>query len=273
MAFWGQAFGAWGRFDNDGNAADAKRTLGGFMSGFDRSFGDWRAGLAGGYSHSNLSVSARASSASVESFHIAGYAGSAFGAFNLRSGVAFSAHDIDTGRSIVLPGFTDQTHASYDGSTAQAFGELGYVMTVGQVAAEPFAGLSFVRVATDAFREVGGAAALGGVGESHQVGYSSIGARAATSVTMANGMVVMPRASLAWQHAFSNVTPTATLAFLGTGAGFTVAGVPLARDSALVEAGFDVVVRPNATLGLSYSGQLADNVRDHAVKANATLRF
>ena len=90
---------------------------------------------------------------------------------------------------------------------------------------------------------------------------------------MANGTVVMPRASLAWQHAFSNVTPTATLAFLGTGAGFTVAGVPLARDSALVEAGFDVVVKPNATLGLSYSGQLADNVRDHAVKGNATLRF
>jgi outer membrane autotransporter protein len=49
--------------------------------------------------------------------------------------------------------------------------------------------------------------------------------------------------------------------------------VPLARDSALVEAGFDVVVRPNATLGLSYSGQLADNVRDHAVKGSATVRF
>lgn len=106
------------------------------------------------------------------------------------------------------------------------------------------------------------------MGENHQVGYSSIGARAATSVTMANGTVVMPRASLAWQHAFSNVTPTATLALLGTGAGFTVAGVPLARDSALVEAGFDV-----ATLGLSYSGQLADNVRDHAIKGNATVRF
>ena len=130
-----------------------------------------------------------------------------------------------------------------------------------------------MRVATDAVREVGGAAALGGAGESHQVGYSSIGARAATRVTMENGMVVMPRASLAWQHAFSNVTPTATLAFLGTGAGFTVAAVPLARDSALIEAGFDVAVRSNATLGLSYSGQLADNVRDHAVKGSATVRF
>jgi outer membrane autotransporter protein len=268
MAFWSQAFGAWGRFDGDGNAADAKRTLGGFMSGFDRSFGSWRAGLAGGYTHSSLSVSARASSASV-----AGYAGSTFGAFNLRSGAAFSAHDIGASRSIIFPGFNDQTRASYDGSTAQAFGELGYGMSFGQIAAEPFAGLSFVRVATDAFREAGGAAVLGGAGESHQVGYSSIGARAATRVTMANGTVVMPRASLAWQHAFSNVTPTATLAFLGTGAGFTVAGLPLARDSALIDAGFDVAVRPNATLGLSYSGQLADNVRYHAVKGNATLRF
>jgi fibronectin-binding autotransporter adhesin len=124
------------------------------MSGFDYNYGQWRVGLAGGYTYSNLSVAARASSASVDSFHVAGYAGSSFGAFNLRSGAAFSAHSIDTSRSIVFPGFNDQTRASYDGSTAQAFGELGYVMRFGQVAAEPFAGLSFVRVATDGVREV-----------------------------------------------------------------------------------------------------------------------
>jgi outer membrane autotransporter protein len=133
MAF-GPGLGARGRFDNDGNAADAKRTLGGFISGFDRSYGQWRVGLAGGYTHSNLSVAARASSASVDSFHIAGYAGSSFGAFNLRSGAAFSAHDIGASRSIIFPGFNDQTRASYDGSTAQAFGELGYGMSFGQIA-------------------------------------------------------------------------------------------------------------------------------------------
>jgi outer membrane autotransporter protein len=86
-------------------------------------------------------------------------------------------------------------------------------------------------------------------------------------------MTVVPRASVAWQHAFDDVTPTATLRFLGTGAGFGVAGVPLARDSALVEAGFDVVLTPNATIGVSYVGQLADNVQDHALKGKATWRF
>ena len=67
--------------------------------------------------------------------------------------------------------------------------------------------------------------------------------------------------------------PTDALRFLGTGAGFTVAGVPLACDSALVDAGFDVAVNPNATIGVSYVGQLADNVQDHAVKGKATWRY
>jgi subtilase-type serine protease len=60
LTFWAQGVGAWGKIDGDGNAADASRNLGGVFTGFDRSFGDWRAGLAAGYSNSSVSVSARA---------------------------------------------------------------------------------------------------------------------------------------------------------------------------------------------------------------------
>jgi outer membrane autotransporter protein len=273
--FWGQGFGAWGHYDSDGNAAALRRNLAGFISGVDRRFGDWRLGLAGGYTHSDISVSARASSANVDSFHVAGYAGATYGAFNLRSGAAFAWHTIDTSRPIVFPGFLDQARASYDGSTAQVFGEAGYGMSYGRLAVEPFAGLAWVSARTDAFTETGGsgAAALAGTSATHDVGYSSLGVRAATSVTLANGTTLIPRAAVAWQHAFDDVTPTAALRFLSMGAGFVVAGVPLARDSALLEAGFDVAISAKATIGVSYIGQLADNVQDHAVKGKATWQF
>jgi outer membrane autotransporter protein len=88
-----------------------------------------------------------------------------------------------------------------------------------------------------------------------------------------NGMVLTPRASLAWQHAFGDVTPTAALAFESAGIGFTVAGVPIARDAALLDAGFDLPVAPRATLGIAYSGQLAANAQDNAVKGNFTWKF
>jgi outer membrane autotransporter protein len=86
-------------------------------------------------------------------------------------------------------------------------------------------------------------------------------------------MVLVPRATLAWQHAFNDVTPNALLAFQGPGVPFTVSGVPLARDSLLAEAGLDLAIGRNATLGLSYAGQLARNVVDHAAKGKFAWKF
>jgi subtilase-type serine protease len=273
IAFWGQTLGAWGQWDGDGNAAEFKRDLAGTISGVDVRFGNWRIGAAGGYTVSDVNMPARASSADVESFHAAGYIGARFGQWSLRGGAAAAWHEIDTIRSIVFPGFADTARASYDGTTVQAFGEVGYGFTFGRVALEPFAGLAWVRVETDGFTELGGAAALVGAGESIDVGYSTLGLRAATHVPLPGGMVLIPRATAAWQHAFDDVTPAATLAFLATGTGFTVTGVPIARDSALVEAGLDLAINRNATLGVSYVGQLGDGVQDHAVKGRAVWRF
>jgi outer membrane autotransporter protein len=66
IAFWTNAFGAWGNFDGNNNAASADRNLGGFVSGMDANVGgSWRLGLATGYSQSDISVDARHSGADV----------------------------------------------------------------------------------------------------------------------------------------------------------------------------------------------------------------
>src|SRR5262249_50368031 len=56
LTFWAQGVGAWGRIKSDGNAADVSRNLGGVFTGFDGRFGEWRAGLAGGYPKSSPTV-------------------------------------------------------------------------------------------------------------------------------------------------------------------------------------------------------------------------
>jgi outer membrane autotransporter protein len=58
-----------------------------------------------------------------------------------------------------------------------------------------------------------------------------------------------------------------------TGAPFGILGVPIARDAALVEAGGDLQLGPQTKVGVSYFGQLANNARDHSVKANFSWRF
>ena len=86
-------------------------------------------------------------------------------------------------------------------------------------------------------------------------------------------MVLTPRGTLAWQHAFNAVTPAGVLAFQAAPVPFVIAGVPIARDSLLAEAGLDLAIGRHATLGVSYAGQLANTVQDHAAKGKFTWRF
>ena len=273
IAFWTHAYGAWGDFDGNKNAATADRDLGGFVSGMDAMVsGSWRVGLAAGFSQSDINVDARYSAADVESFHLAGYAGGMAGPLALRGGGAWAWNDIDTSRAVIFPGFFEREKASYDADTGQVFGEIAYPMAAGRVALEPFAGLSYVQVDTDSFKERGELAALRGSGNDEDVTYSTLGLRAATTMQAWN-MMVTPHVSAAWQHAFDDVTPGAALAFTSTGIGFGVTGVPLAEDSLLIEAGLDLNLSPTATLGVSYSGLLASDLQDNAVKGRLTWLF
>src|SRR5215468_8025067 len=180
LTFWAQGVGAWGRINSDGNAADASRNLGGVFTGFDRRFGDWRAGLAAGYTNSSVSVSARASSANIDTAYVAAYAGTSFWAWNFRSGATFAWNTIGTSRAIAFPSFFEQATTRYGAGEAQVFGELGYGLTFGAIATEPFAGLAWVHLDTASFAETGGVSALIGTGHKEDVGYSTLGARVAT---------------------------------------------------------------------------------------------
>jgi subtilase-type serine protease len=273
LTFWAQGVGAWGKINSDGNAADASRNLSGVFTGFDRRFGDWRAGLAAGYSNSSVSVSARASSANIDTAYVAAYAGTSYWAWNFRSGATFAWNTIGTSRAIAFPSFFDQATTRYGAGEAQVFGELGYGLTFGAIAAEPFAGLAWVHLDTASFTETGGVSALIGTGHKEDVGYSTLGARVATYYLLQNGMALIPRASVAWQHAFGDVTPTAALTFQSIGSGFNIFGVPIARDAALVEAGGDLQLTAQAKIGVSYAGQLANSAHDHSVRGNFTWRF
>jgi outer membrane autotransporter protein len=274
-AWWAQGIGAWGKNDGDSNAAGLSRDLAGFFTGVDHRFGNnWRAGIAGGYTNSSVTDSSRASSANIDTAQLGAYAGANYGAWNLRVGAAGSWSTIDTNRQILFPGFSDDASARYGAMTAQLFSEVGYSVVLGTVAAEPFAGLAWVHLSTDSFNETAGTmAALAGASSQDDVGYSTLGARAATIFMLPNGMALTARASAAWQHAFGDVTPDAVLAFEGTASAFTVAGVPLARDAALLETGFDVSITPRASVGISYTGQLAQGLQDNSVKGNLLIRF
>lgn len=91
---WGQGFGAFGNVQGDSNAATLDRSTGGFVLGADTTFGErWRAGLAGAFTSTSLDIDGRQSSGSLDSWHIAAYGETSFGALNLRGGAALAHNE------------------------------------------------------------------------------------------------------------------------------------------------------------------------------------
>ena len=274
-AFWVNAYGARGTVESDMNAAEAKRDVGGFILGADgQVWGDWRLGLAGGYAHSDILVDDRNSTAGVESFHLAAYAGGPLGPLALRLGSAATWNGIDTTRDVVYPGFTEQETASHIAATGQIFGEAGLPVDIGPFAVEPFVGLTRVVLSTDDATEQGGIAALLVPGNDAGLTYATLGLRAMTA-THGFDMDLKPHAALVWQHAFGELIPHIDPGFISTGTTFSsgIDGAPIARDSLLLEAGIDWDLRPWAALGLTYSGKFAQGTADSALYARFTGRF
>ena len=256
-----------------GDASGIDRTTTGFIGGADMALNDrWRIGVAGGFGHSSLDNDL-SSSASVDSYHVAMYGGAQYGPIGVRLGAAYSWNDVSMDRYPNFTGFTDHTSTDYTAKTAQVFGEVGYAVPFNRFAIEPFAGLAYVNLHTDGFTESGGESALRSNGESDNIGFSTLGLRVATRLGELPGAAFSAHAMAGWRHAFGNAQPTSTLAFVGGGSSFDVAGVPIARDSAVVELGVDANLAKNMTLGVAYSGQYGGGSHDNAISGRFAWKF
>lgn len=271
-AAWALAFGSWGASDGDGNAAGLDRNTGGLLIGADRLVDGWRLGVLAGYSHTDFNAHDRHSSGKSDNYHLGFYGGTAWTNLGLRAGAAYSWHDLDTRRAVLIPGLSDNPRANYRAGTFQVFGELGYSLDPGNgIRPEPFANLAHVRLHTNGYQENAEAAALSGRSDDTSVTFSTLGLRAESSLNLGTAQAIL-RGTLGWRHAFGDTTPEARHGF-SAGDNFTVAGVPIAKDSAVVEAGVDLRLTSSATFGLSYTGQLAGSAQDHGIRANLAIRF
>jgi len=272
IVIWTEALTMTGDTKGFGDAAAFGRNTTGFVGGADAPVGNWRLGVLGGYSHSSFDVADRASSGLSDNYNLGVYAGTQLGQVGFRAGAIYGWHDIETRRNVVFPAFSESLSADYNAATAQAFSELSYRVDVGRNAFEPFANLAYVHLNTDGFAETGGTtSALTAQKMTTENTFSTFGVRASSQLDSGTTKAAL-HGMLGWQHAYGEVRPTSDLAF-NSGASFTIPGVPIARDALAIEAGFDVSLSSNATLGASYSGQIAREAQGHAFKINFDLKL
>ncbi len=271
VALWSQFGGAWVNKDGDGNSADIHSSGYEFIAGIEFNPTETlKLGLAGGTSHSDVTLRRRASSADIDAVFGALYASAAFGQVTLRGGASYSDLDTDTERSIDYRSLQDELKASSSGSVKQAFAEAGYAVKLGAGQIEPFAGFNALWLKGKRFAETGEAAALNGSSRSQAYGWTSAGVRAVVGNPDAS---VIGRAKIAWEHATSDIDVASRVAFAAGGDSFLVQGTPLSRDNVNLEAGLEWRATSAFSLGAGYTGIIGSRGEDHSVRASATLRF
>ncbi|MEN5278225.1 autotransporter domain-containing protein [Brucella sp. TWI432] len=271
-AIWGQALGQWSETGADGNAGKLKQSTGGFVAGYDAEVVEnWRLGALAGYSRTNFDVNDRNSSGHSDNYHLGIYGGTQWDATLFKAGVAYSWHKIETDRFVAFPGFSESLDADYSANTFQAFGELSHRFDLNGTAIEPFANVAVVRLQTDRFNEHGGNAALQIGKETTTTTFTTLGLRASAPVVFGS-MNAKLNGTVGWQHAYGDTIPTAAAAF-DAGTVFEVAGAPIAKDTAIIKAGFDIDLGNQTTLGLEYSGQYGSSFNQNSGKAKLSVKF
>ncbi len=269
-AIWAEGYGSWSNRDSDGNAAGLSRNVGGFVTGLDGVIADsWRFGLLAGYG--NTSLKGGGSSASADSYQMGVYGGTRINALTLSLGASLAHHDIDTDRTASLGSIMDSDNASYAAKSVQVFGEASYRFDTAYAALEPFAGAAYTNLKTDGFSETGGITALSSHGDTTELTTTTLGIRASHGFALGETTTLTAHGMAGWRHAFGDTTPTASLAFASSSV--SIDGLPIATDTGLVEAGFDVNLGKATSLGISYNGQFSSQAHDNAVKADLTVRF
>ncbi|KAF2409032.1 outer membrane autotransporter barrel domain-containing protein [Pseudomonas antarctica] len=269
---WLQGIGSYGKLDGDHGSNGLTQRTQGTVLGADWALdSDWRVGVLGGYSKTDLD--ATGVDGNVDSWHAGVYALRQRGPLALRLGAAYSGHQGDSKRTVAFNGFSDRPNGDYDANSQQAFAELGYAMGNGRLSAEPFASLGYQRYQRESYNEKGGAAALHVDGQTQDNFSSTFGLRLAHLSQLDNGISLTPRLSAGWKHTYGDVDSNTRQSFLAGGTAFNVEGSALDRNSLLLEAGMDVGLSARHSLGLGYTGELGSNSRNHALTGQWQMRF
>lgn len=250
--FWVQGLG------NDGSLdAGLKYDTQGLLLGADWALDHaWRVGVMGAKSTNRLD--AQRFAAELDSWHLGGYAVRQDGPLGLRLGAIYSSHDGKNTRNVELADYKDALKSTYDATSQSLFSELGYQLGNADLSIEPFAGLGYQRYHRDSLKERGGPAALNVGSQTQQNLSSTLGLRLATVYRFDNRMSLTPHLSSSWKHLYGDVDSQVRQSFRHAALrtdDFTVNGIALDRNSLNLQAGLDLALSTEQSIGLTYSAE------------------
>lgn len=285
-AFTGQSagpgFSAWasvmsngGSLDGNANAAQARYHGVQWLVGGDYQFdGGWRIGALGGKANHDANVGLRGTDADIDSQLLGVYGGQRWGGFGVHAGYTVAEHTLDVTRKIAFANVGQSLQSRYDGKTQQAFVEGSYLFGGAQWQVEPYLQYANVIARTHGFTESSGTAALAANAGRSEIGLTTGGVRVNVNLKGAQQEQtwLSLRGGLAYRQASGDLDGANRMQFAGS-TGYTVLGAPIAKSATIVDFGIAARTSPRSLLELGYSGQFADEGKDHGATARFSIKF
>lgn len=268
---WIQALGNSGRVDSHFDDP-LKHSTQGLVLGADwRLAEQWHVGVLGGRSETKLD--ARQFDGRLDSWHLGVYAVRQDGPFALRLGATHASHDATTKRRVSFNGFSDRLKGRHDASTQHAFVETGINVGRGSLTVEPFVNLGYQRYERDSYTEKGGDAALKVRGQSQDNFSSTFGLRVAKLNVLDNGMQLTPRLSAGWKHTYGDLQSDTQQQLVKGGKRFEVSANAGDRSLLALDAGVDLALSSQQTVGLALTSETGSDTRNYGVMGQWQLAF
>lgn len=273
---WATGLGRWQTVDADGNGAAVDGDAAGAVFGIDRHLDNGlMVGLFAGTMNGTTTVSGRGS-AETDSAGIGLYAARAIADMTLRVGAGYVGSSIESGRSVLLPGLSQQGSADYDARTLVGFGELGYRRTVPSgrlagLALEPFVAVAYAHTRTDAFSETGGSTALSAAGDTTAQATFTAALRA-DKLFLVGSHRLSIAAMAGWRHTEGDLVPTKALSF-ADGAAFSVAAAGEGADALVTSLEASADLGHNVSIDVRYSQAFGSNGDNQGVSGRVAWRF
>ncbi len=259
---WGAAFGVTENRAGTASAGSHDLSTGvyGLATGAAYRLGDsTQVGFSIAAANSKWSVAEGLGSGQGDSYLASFYGKTHFGQAYLAASAAVGTHALTTTR-LAFSG--DRLIGKVDAQSYAGRVEVGYAMRSSLLSVVPYAAFQTQAFNTAAYTETGSGFGLAFDAEKASTNRSEIGARIEIKTTLGDNMPLYLRARAAWVHDWSS-TPLKTAAFAaalqpgaiaGAGTTFSIDGVSIVQDAALVSASAELALTPYVSIGASLDG-------------------
>ncbi|WP_010415237.1 autotransporter-associated beta strand repeat-containing protein [Citromicrobium sp. JLT1363] len=278
VSMWMQGFGGETQLDGDAVTRKLSHDASGFAGGLEARLGQFKAGVAGGYTDGSYDVRSLQASMQGETVHVGGYLGyegkAAFaGLFG-----AYQNSDFDSTRLVTAANtrpLTAEAEIEMTGRTLGAFA--GYRASLGgAVVLTPMVGLSNIRIERDGFDETGADPLNLRVSEeTREVTYATAQLRL-SAVTPVSGGTFEPYLAGGIERYGGDLGAVSEMRFAGAAGdmgAFRIIGAPLEETVGVLGAGFDVRPNERIEIGASAGTRIGERINQATVEMHARIRF